>query len=201
MELNPDDWETMARIGHIHELEGDYNSAVGWYKRAIEKAPLEIAPRRDLAVLYDRHDMFDEATAEYESVLAIDPYHMEALLSVGNLCLQNGEYRRAVTAFKRALLLDGDGKRGWNCLGAAYEGIGDSERAEQAYRQSLSRDPDDEEANCGFARSKYQRRRSDLTESERSDLIRRLDTVLSVNPYNEKAEVLRKMLDGQSDRR
>jgi Tfp pilus assembly protein PilF len=36
-------------------------------------APNEVAPHFCLAVLYDQHDMFDEAIEEYQATLVINP--------------------------------------------------------------------------------------------------------------------------------
>ena len=140
--------------------------------------------------------MFDEAISEYEAALAIDPYHVEALSSAAALYLQDGQRKRAIVCYKRALLLSPDDTGVWTRLAAAYEQIGDYEKAERTYRQTLVRDPYGEDANIGFARTQYLRRKS-LGQSDNEDILRRLDFVLSVNPSNQKAEDLRRRLTAQ----
>jgi tetratricopeptide (TPR) repeat protein len=141
--------------------------------------------------------MFDEAIAEYEATLEVDPYHTQALFRIANLYLQEGQYRRAIQFYKRFLLLVPDEKIAWNNLGSAYEGMEDFVRAEKTFRHVLTLDPCHEDANYGLAKATYLQGWSGLSEDERKDVICRLHFVLSLDPDNHDAESLVRCLENE----
>ena len=56
-----------------------------------------------MALLYDRHDMFDEAIQEYQGVLERDPSHVKVLFNLGTLYVQLGDYNKGIGFFKNVL--------------------------------------------------------------------------------------------------
>jgi Flp pilus assembly protein TadD len=180
----------MINIAHIDDLEGNYHSAVLQNKKAIEIAPHEVAPHFCLAVLYDQHDMFDEAIEEYQATLELNPYHLKALFNLGNLFAQEGQYKEAIMCYKRALALDADDISAWNNLGAIYEDMNEFARSESIYKRAQSLNPYKAETNFNLARIQLLQHQKNLTEDMRQDIIRRLNFVLSVNPHNKGAERL-----------
>ena len=92
-------------LAHVLELEGDYHQAVTHYRSAIAVDPLSPTPHFCLALLYDQHDMFDEAEKEYCEVLQRDPLHLKALFNLGNLYLQLGNKEKAFEYLHRLVRL------------------------------------------------------------------------------------------------
>jgi Flp pilus assembly protein TadD len=71
-------------------------------------------------------------------VLDEDPNHYSALLSLGLLSLQTGQYANAVERFERLLLQEHDNPRVFDAAAAAYLGVGDTLMALEQYRKMLN---------------------------------------------------------------
>jgi Flp pilus assembly protein TadD len=152
-------------------------------------------PHFFLAAVYDRHDMFDEAKAEYEATLDIDAYHLKALFNLGNLYLQEGNHKEATRCYKRVLVLDPKDRPAWMNLGSVYEETGDYRRADRAYREALTLDPYAEDTNFNLALMQVLQYGAGMSADQKRDIVRRLHFVLSLNPNNKKADSLLQQLE------
>ncbi len=72
------------------------------------------------------------------SVLDEDPDHYSALLSLGLLSLQTGQYENAVMRFERLLLQEQENPRVFDAAAAAYLGVGDTIMALELYHKMLN---------------------------------------------------------------
>ena len=195
--LNPGNVEAIYNLGHVSELEGDYHGAVQQYKKAIEVDPQAISPRFLLALLYDRHDMFDEAIQEYQGVLEKNPSHIKALFNLGNLYVQLGDYKKAIGLFERILTSDPHNAEAWNNMGAIYDITEQYEEALNAYQKSLALNPYHEEANVNLAQIQYKKYRLNPDSVKRDEIILRLTFVLSINPQQKRAQnILQELTKG-----
>jgi len=81
--------------------------AVDFYKRAIVAAPNDWLPRLELAALYQRAGLKDEAMRLYEEVIKLNPSQIEALNDYANLCAEERiNIEDAIELAKRAKELD-----------------------------------------------------------------------------------------------
>ena len=87
--------EAVINIGHLYELQGNYHDAFKQYKKAVDMDPDNETPRFCLAVLYDTHDMFDEAIQQYEEITRKNPGHIKSLYNMGRFNFQWGNYATA----------------------------------------------------------------------------------------------------------
>ncbi len=108
-------------------------------ERAAAQAATETRVKLATTLLYAQR--YDEATAEFEKVLAVDPTHREAALGAARAYFWTGRPRKALEALKplTASVMDAEVTGLWNeLLGAS----GDNLAALQAARDSIAANPD-----------------------------------------------------------
>jgi len=89
----------------------------------------------------------DEARAEYERAIALDPKMPEAYLNLGILLLDKQEYAAAVVPLRKAVELLPAQSRPRSLLAVAQERSGDPEGAARSFEGVLHLDPNDLAAN------------------------------------------------------
>ena len=89
----------------------------------------------------------DEARAEYQRAIALDPKMPEAYLNLGILLLDKQEYAAAVVPLRKAVELLPAQSRPRSLLAVAQERYGDSEGAARSFEGVLHLDPNDPAAN------------------------------------------------------
>lgn len=109
LQNHPDDLEIMASLAHALALQGRNVDALNWYRKAVEKAPSNVALRRELLALLTREKLFDEAAGEYQKLHQLDAGNNQHLEAWGQLALHRDDQplpkRRAnaIAIWKRML--------------------------------------------------------------------------------------------------
>ncbi len=134
--------------------------------------------------------MFEEAMAEYQEVLNLDPRHIKALFNLGNLHAQHGEYDDAIACFNWVLKLNATNAEACNNLGSVYEELGRYDDAIEMYKKSVACKSGQEEAHCNLACLEYRLSDGHPDDAKLAAIRDRLQFVLSVNPRNTKAQQL-----------
>jgi DNA-directed RNA polymerase subunit alpha len=80
LENDPQHAESLFRLGLNCDLNGEDDRAMELYKRCADLRPTFVGALVNLAVLYEDHNLYQEAINCYERVLAIDPGHQQAQL-------------------------------------------------------------------------------------------------------------------------
>lgn len=85
VEANPRDVASLRRLGEMHFLAGDYESAASWQQKIVDVDPKDVNARLALGVA--KFNTGDIATAEtqWNEVLEIDPKNAEAHYDLGFL--------------------------------------------------------------------------------------------------------------------
>ena len=168
LRVDPGNIEAVINLAHIAELQGNYHGAVGNYRRAIEMDPGCTSARFCLGVLYDRYDMFDEAEESYAGVLERDPGHLKAMLNLANIRMQLGDDDGAEDLLRRIL---------------------ETHAAKGSGKPSAEADPDPllEDVQVNLARVQLLRSRAGPGGPGREDALRRLRSILNLNPRNVRA--------------
>src|SRR6202022_486508 len=96
-----------------------------------------------LAYTYTALKRTDEARAEYERAIAIDPKMAEAYLNLGMLLLNNGKDAAAVAPLRKAVELLPAQSRPRYLLAVAQERSGDEAAAAESFASGLALDPND----------------------------------------------------------
>lgn len=139
-----------SNLGDLYARQRDYDGALQHYRRAVELAPdpskylyqaanvLGMQGRPDEAVTYFRRAMARETLGERRTI--------GALSWLGRLYLERGAHREAAEALSRARALQPGSYAIRVDLGRAWQGLGETERAESEYRQAISLDPTQQRA-------------------------------------------------------
>jgi tetratricopeptide (TPR) repeat protein len=139
----------MSRV--LRTLNWDYVGAEREARRAIELDPNLSAAHAALVVLLQGLGRKEEALAETEKVLALDPYSVPSCQSAGTSFLYGGRYDEAIEQFQRALELEPNLPVARDNLGLAYIRKGMIEQGMLEIRTSIELEPEDPQTRCDLA--------------------------------------------------
>ncbi len=131
----------------------DFEAAIAPLRKVIADQPEFAYAHFQLAYVYTALKKTEEARAEYERTIAIDPKMGEAYLNLGLLFLQSNPpgsdsaFDRAVPPLRKAVELMPGQTRPLYELAVAQERSGDAAGAEESFEVLLRLDPDDLTAN------------------------------------------------------
>jgi tetratricopeptide (TPR) repeat protein len=134
--------------------EGEYETALGHYRRALESAGVgEIRFQAHLGMgsAYAATDRLDDAAASYRAALEIKPDHAATLYSLGLVRKDQGRYEEAATLFANAAVRDPQLGVALVKLGIVYEHLGRHEDAVDACSRAADVLEDDEAATLCIA--------------------------------------------------
>lgn len=134
---DPDAW-TLYRIGEAFVKAPDPTTALGYLKRAVDKAPFHLRFRQVLASTYGAAGQFDASLAAYDALLAEDPTFEDALNNRGFVHLQRGNLAAAEADFLGALRLAPNLEMALANVTSLYANTGRIDVA-QAYAERLVR--------------------------------------------------------------
>src|SRR5229473_1457306 len=131
----------------------NFEAAISPLQKVIADQPEFAYAHFQLAYVYTALKKADEARAEYERTIALDPKMGEAYLNLGLLFLQSNPpgsdpaFDRAVAPLRKAVELMPGQKQPLRTLAVAQERSGDVAGAEESFGALLRLDPDDLDAN------------------------------------------------------
>jgi len=138
--------DALVQVGRIQtQSMVERLSAKRTYRRALQIDPRHPSAHTELGILHERTGDVDEAIAEFETQLRINPNHTETLIHLGYALLDKGRYWHARQRFFQALLgTTGREAELTLALGATYMGDRQFARAHDAYAQALQIMPEEE---------------------------------------------------------
>jgi tetratricopeptide (TPR) repeat protein len=90
-EIDPNDPDASRTLGYTYELEGDYDSAIEYYERAIAAAPRDALALTQLGSAYAATGRSDLAERQYELAIRADSYVPEPRLLLAQARLARGD--------------------------------------------------------------------------------------------------------------
>jgi len=96
----------------------------------------------DLGMTYVEQGRLDEAIAEFEEAIRLDPDHADAHVNLGTAYHQQGKFEEAIAELQVAVELEPDDATAYRNLGTAYGEQGQAEEAAAAYEKAIELDPD-----------------------------------------------------------
>ncbi|MBI1819126.1 MAG: tetratricopeptide repeat protein [Nitrospirae bacterium] len=120
--IDPDYSEAYNYAGTISESSGDLDAAEKFYKKAL-KNRLYQTPQFShyhLGDVYLKRGKYQEALAEYQEAIHIDPGFVEAYRASGDIFLKVGDAAAAIASFEEAVHLSPDDPQNHFKLGEAY---------------------------------------------------------------------------------
>jgi Flp pilus assembly protein TadD len=125
----------------------NFESAIAPLQKFIAEKPDVAFAHFQLGYTYTALKRSDEARAEYERAIALDPKMPEAYLNLGILLLDKQQYAAAVTPLTKAVELLPAQSRPRSLLAVAQDRSGDQEGAARSFEGVLHLDPNDLTAN------------------------------------------------------
>jgi TolB-like protein/class 3 adenylate cyclase/Tfp pilus assembly protein PilF len=120
----------------LNQVHGWFLIAKGDFKQAIEKMeqavmldPLSLPLMSNLADAYSFGQRFDDALAQYDKIVEMDPSYRRGFEGRGMIWLAKGEYEKAIQDFEQYHKLVGSPLKGVSSLGHAYAAAGKTEKA------------------------------------------------------------------------
>jgi tetratricopeptide (TPR) repeat protein len=86
-------------------------------------------------------ELLEQAVVEFETALELQENMPEALIGMGNVYIQQGDYAAAIEALQQAIEQAPDSPQAYYALGEAYARSGDTSNACEAYARFLEQDP------------------------------------------------------------
>jgi tetratricopeptide (TPR) repeat protein len=105
-----------------------------------------------LAGIHFQQDKMNEALESYRIAITKFPSFRRAFRNLGLICVRNGNFPEAITAFTRMIELGGGDAYSYGLLGFAYASKQDYQAAEAAYRNALLLQPENSEWRLGLTR-------------------------------------------------
>jgi tetratricopeptide (TPR) repeat protein len=126
--------------GVAKERQGNLQSALDDYGRSITVAPSASA-HFDRANLYVQLDQPEQALADFNAALAIDPKHIKALLGRADINYGAGRLAESLTDYTRVVEAQPKNADGFFKRGSVYFDMGNFAAAYRDYSVSLALDP------------------------------------------------------------
>src|SRR5437667_3032884 len=123
--------------------EGNYEKAIGIYKRVLELQPSFHAARRDLAMAYMELGDVDNATNHLIEVLRLDPKDAWSLVVLGNLYIrEKGDLETGEKFLRKALEIKPNDAWALNSLAAGFQKKGQTREAIDYFDKAIKANPE-----------------------------------------------------------
>lgn len=140
IDLFPNEADGYYERGHAHRGAGRVAEALADYGRAIDRnPPLETYFNR--AGLLCELGQEQDALADYDFVLELDPDHVDTLLNRAGIHYDRGDYDQARRDVEHGLKLDPDNAQLLCTLGLLEQADGRMEAARETLTRAIERDP------------------------------------------------------------
>lgn len=133
--LKPDFVPAHHWYSHVLILQGRFHESLSESMRALALDPLDVAMNFHLGFHYWNTRQYDQASAQLEKTLTMDPNHHETHSILGLVYAQQRRYREALTEWQKSMELGGWDKRGF--LGYMYAVSGQRGEAQKILTQLL----------------------------------------------------------------
>jgi protein O-GlcNAc transferase len=139
--LKPSFIQAYYNLANICADQDDFTRAEINYRKAVELNPRFAKAHYSLAYLYQVNGNLDKAIEHYNITLQIEPDHAEACFFLANLLAENNRLEQAIELYNKTISLDDKFVKAHCNLGFAYETLGLTEKAKEAFSRAVELDP------------------------------------------------------------
>ncbi len=151
--LRPGYWPGNHWLAKLNFIQGDYEAAAIEFRNVVEYAPSSYFGYNNLANVYDKLGLREDAFAALERSIELEPENNPyAFLNLGKLHFDDARFADAAELFEKTLALNPDSALTWGNLAYAYASGADPAKTEGAARKAIEyaeieneKDPDDAE--------------------------------------------------------
>ncbi|MGH0115363.1 UNVERIFIED_CONTAM: hypothetical protein FKN15_006791 [Acipenser sinensis] len=151
LQLNKHDI-TFMTLGKIYLLEGDTDSAIEVYKKAVEFSPENTDLLTTLGLLYLQLGVYQKAFEHLGNALTYDPNNYKAILAAGSMMQTHGDFDVAMNKYRVAACAIPESPPLWNNIGMCFFGkkkyvaLGVYQKAFEHLGNALTYDPNNYKA-------------------------------------------------------
>ena len=149
--------ETLHCLGILAAQVEQNDTAVQFFQRAIAANPANPHFYNSLGNLFLKRQLFPEAASAYESVLQLQPEHVDALSNLGIALQAQGKTEEAIVCYRKALARNPSQANAHNNLGNLHLSQGNLEAAKDCYQRAIALRPDYADAHYNLGNTLQQR--------------------------------------------
>jgi len=99
---NPRDFDSLVELANLNFDQKNYTDAINLYKNALAIRPDALNVRTDMGTAMFYQNRFDDAVAEFEQILQVDPKNAQTLFNLGVTMLHGkNDPKRALEYWER----------------------------------------------------------------------------------------------------
>ena len=132
--------QAIIRAGRL-SAEGKFREAIDVFEGLLKSEPNNLVARINLIGLYGQLGEMDQAQANYDAGVAIDPQAAKLHSNYGVLMLKQSRFDDAVAAFEKTLATTPEDATAHKYLGVARQRLGQSAEALSSFGQAFELDP------------------------------------------------------------
>ena len=154
LELAPESAAAHHNLGVTYYQLQDLQSAINEFESALEIDPDDPDTHYQLGAAYLTlalsgsasaaavdPELLDQATQEFNVALELRESMPEALIGLGNIYIQQGDYKTAIETLQQAIEWVPDSREAYYGLGGAYAQSGNIDKACETFKHFLTLDP------------------------------------------------------------
>lgn len=122
IELNPNYWSALLNYGQLKKLNGSYDEALYWLRKANVLAPSDIMGNISISMIYSDLNCYDAAIKWGQKAQSLGEENKFANSFLGEVYLNSGDFKNAKKYFEESIKLDSNWVFGWY-LGARLESV------------------------------------------------------------------------------
>ncbi|MCP3933422.1 MAG: tetratricopeptide repeat protein [Bacteroidetes bacterium] len=131
----------IVKIARAQLLTKSIDRLILPYQSIIQNNPKNISARLQIAILYSKYGLYDEAEIAFDALKELAPDNSSVHTNYGNMSLLNGDYDSAIASYQQAAKFDDkDGGILINLSMANYR-KGNLKQASKEYQQAISMSP------------------------------------------------------------
>ena len=140
-----------AKQAYYQSVLEDQERAFRVTEMWVELYPDDMYARLGLASQYRGRNQLDDALAEYEAILNMDPNNQMGLEAIASIYEEKGESEKAIAYYERYVDRYPDRFRPYCVIGGLYETLGHYDKARISYEKANLIDPTDPTVVVGIA--------------------------------------------------
>jgi tetratricopeptide (TPR) repeat protein len=174
--------------GNRKKLDGDLDSAIAHYEKALHSEPDFYPALNNLGAIYEGRRDYDRAEAAFLKSIACSPEDSEAYINLGHVFFEEGHYDKAIARLDEGVKRSPDSAVAYFLLGSAYLKAGELDRAESSLQQATRLDP------AGMASAHLQLANVYLKKGEKDAAGLQLQSYLDARPSDPQAAAIKRTL-------
>jgi tetratricopeptide (TPR) repeat protein len=122
------------------------------YQTMVTNDPGNINARLQIAILYARYGLYEEAEIAFEALEELAPENSAVITNRGNLFFLQKEYNRSIDYYSRATRLDSEDGGIWINLSMAQYKTGDLKQARSSYQRAVELDASLQKEHAAYSK-------------------------------------------------